>query len=351
MATGANTAVALTHEAEITAPVDLCLPDGRLNRAAVGWSRRPLHTCNLSAGWPWRKRWEFWGVLTDTHLLRLTYGCTDYLGLLAVAWLDRATGKNLQITRNPLLARGLSFPATVGGGELRYADRAFEIAISELPNGTGTRLQVNCQARGERIEADIVVANPTGHQSLNVVIPWSDERFQFTSKQNTRPASGYVVAGGQRFELGMANHAFGFLDFGRGVWPYRTTWNWGAAAGMAGGRVVGLNLGGRWTDGTGCTENGVCVDGILHKIGEDLVWTYDRAAFLQPWRIYAPRSKRIDLTFAPRIAEDQRIELVVLRSELHWVLGTFSGHVLLDDGTELRVDQLPGWAEEHCARW
>jgi len=35
---------------EITEAVDLCLPDGRLNPAAVGWTRRPLHLDGLT-GW------------------------------------------------------------------------------------------------------------------------------------------------------------------------------------------------------------------------------------------------------------------------------------------------------------
>jgi len=44
-----------THEPELTAPVDLC--DGaRLNPAARGWSRRPLHRANLSARWGRNKR-------------------------------------------------------------------------------------------------------------------------------------------------------------------------------------------------------------------------------------------------------------------------------------------------------
>jgi len=34
----------------LSAPVELCLPDGRLNPAAIGWTRRPLHTANLR-GW------------------------------------------------------------------------------------------------------------------------------------------------------------------------------------------------------------------------------------------------------------------------------------------------------------
>lgn len=37
-------------EHEITDPVDLCLPSGRLNRAAVGWTRGPLHRTGLGRG-------------------------------------------------------------------------------------------------------------------------------------------------------------------------------------------------------------------------------------------------------------------------------------------------------------
>ena len=70
--------------------------------------------------------------------------------------------------------------------------------------------------------------------------------------------------------------SWGTLDFGRGRWPYRTTWNWGAGIGLVDGRRVGMQVGGKWTDGTGMTENSLVVDGRLSKISEDLVWEYDR---------------------------------------------------------------------------
>ena len=35
--------VETTHEREITEPIDLCLPSGRLDPAAIGWTRTPLH--------------------------------------------------------------------------------------------------------------------------------------------------------------------------------------------------------------------------------------------------------------------------------------------------------------------
>jgi hypothetical protein len=46
------------EEREITEPCDSCDARGRVNPAAVGWSRRPLVRANLSGRWPRRKRWN-----------------------------------------------------------------------------------------------------------------------------------------------------------------------------------------------------------------------------------------------------------------------------------------------------
>ena len=47
-----------TPEPEIIEPVNLCDPEGNLNPEAVGWSRHPLHHCNLRGHWPRKKRWR-----------------------------------------------------------------------------------------------------------------------------------------------------------------------------------------------------------------------------------------------------------------------------------------------------
>ena len=47
----------------------------------VGWSRTPLHRCNLSAHPLRKKRWDYWCVTSATHLLSLTYTDLDYVGL------------------------------------------------------------------------------------------------------------------------------------------------------------------------------------------------------------------------------------------------------------------------------
>ncbi|HEY3367062.1 MAG TPA: DUF2804 family protein [Symbiobacteriaceae bacterium] len=71
----------MAAERELTTPVLLCDDRGRLNPAAAGWSRRPLHTCNLKGRWPRKKRWNYWCITTDRHLFSATLSDIDYMGL------------------------------------------------------------------------------------------------------------------------------------------------------------------------------------------------------------------------------------------------------------------------------
>ena len=56
---------------EITEPVNLCLPNGRLNPEAVGRTRTTLHRGPLS-GRGHTKRWEYWGITTPNLFVGLT---------------------------------------------------------------------------------------------------------------------------------------------------------------------------------------------------------------------------------------------------------------------------------------
>ena len=77
--------VTLTREREVTSPTDLCLPGGRLlNPGARGWSRIPLLDCNISGTPGRKKRWDYWGVLSTTHALSVTYADVDYLGITEI---------------------------------------------------------------------------------------------------------------------------------------------------------------------------------------------------------------------------------------------------------------------------
>jgi hypothetical protein len=331
----------VTHERELTEPVDLCLPNGSLNPDAIGWSRRPLHRCNLGGPWGRQKRWDYWAVTSQECALSITCANLDYLALVTVALFDFASGKSIERGTIRPLARGLTQGERVGD-PVSFRGLGLSVAVQEQDGGTRLRVR----ARG--LDADVVVQRHAAHETLSVIIPWSDRRFQFTSKHNTLPATGRVHALGRSYGFSPANQAFACLDYGRGVWPFRTTWNWASASGTHQGRTIGLQLGGKWTDGTGMTENALCVDGRLHKIGDDVQFAYDTRNFMKPWTLSSPR---VALRFVPFREKTLNVPLVVAGAELHLCFGHFSGTVITDDGTELPIDRLLGWSEEFRGRW
>ena len=333
-------AVGACTERELTDAVELCTADGRLNPGAVGWSRRPLHDCALPRGWGRRKRWDFWGVAGDGVAMNLVCADVDYAGIVGIWFHDFATGESIEKGALSPFGRGMTLPRNVAASDIAFSNKRLDLSFTEEPGGTRLR------ARFDGFDADVFAHRPGGHESLGVVIPWSDKRFQYTNKDVARPARGTVVWHGKTYEL---DSAWACLDFGRGKWPYRTTWNWGTGAGVCGGVTVGVQLGGKWTDGTGMTENALYVDGTLSKISEELVWTYDE--WLAPWTIRTPQSDRVDLTFTPVHDKVTRLNLGALSQSVDQCFGTYSGSIVPDDGESIRIDGVFGWAEEATWRW
>lgn len=344
-----------TREPEITGLVNLCTPDGRsLNPAARGWSRTPLHLCNLRGGWGRTKRWDYWAILAGDLTIAATYADVDYLGIANVWWCDLPSGRTGGRDVGLPLAPGFGLPDLPGTAPLRYSGKGFDLTISDDDEGTHIRAKWS-EADGSPGRLDATVALPVGHESLNVVIPWSDRQFQYTSKHQARPASGVLEVGGETRDFG-GDDCWGVLDVGRGRWPYQTNWNWGGGAGIAadGKAVVGLQLGGKWTVGTGFTENGLIVDGHLTKIGDELRWDYDWSHPMRPWRVTAPDGS-IDLTLTPRHDKHTKINAVVMGMEVHQVFGNWSGTVTPDGeggaAEPIELDGIQGFAEESRSRW
>lgn len=350
------TPVALTHEHEITEPVQLCLPGGtQLNPAARGWSRVPLHDCNLSGTPGRKKRWDYWAVLTPTHALSVTYADVDYLGITDVWWVDLRTGRTGGRNRSIPGGVGVSLPDRPGTEPLRSAAKHQVLDLTDEPGGT--RLSAAwTEADGTAASLDVFVELANGHESLNVVIPWNDELFQFTSKHQARPAHGTLTIGDEITPIGTDEHgdaapAWGVLDVGRGRWPYETRWNWGGGAGVANtGAVIGIQIGAKWTEGTGFTENGIIVDGRLSKLGSELTWTYDWDHPMDPWHVVDP-SGRMDLALTPTYDKHTVVDAKVMGTEVHQVFGTWAGTVVDDDGRTFTLDGALGFAEESRSRW
>lgn len=348
-----STGMQMTHEREVTRPVELCDPGGRnLNIDAVGWSRLPLHDCNLSGKWGRTKRWDYWAVLAPGMAVAVTYADVDYLGMASIWWADLETGASGGRDGTVPLARGISLPDRPGTEPLTHRGRKSQVDITDDERGTSITATWT-ELDGREGELDLLVELTEGHESLNVVIPWSRRRFQYTSKHQARPANGTLRVGDEVRTIGGTGDdaAWGVLDVGRGRWPYATRWNWGGGAGHAiDGSIVGLQFGARWTEGTGHTENGVIVNGRLTKIGAELDWDYDWDNPMGPWRVSHPDDS-IDVTLTPSYDRHTKVEALVMGTEVHQVFGRWSGHCTSDDGIRHVVRDILGFAEESRSRW
>ncbi len=332
-------------ETEITNPVALTLPNGRLNPAAVGWTRTPLHdTSGIGRGlrrWGRNKRWEYWAVTTPTHILGLTVSSLDYAAVHELWVLDRATGQPIGANVTGVLGGSATLPASLAEGPARTRTKKLSIDITEVPGGT------RLQAKTPRVRLDIMAARPEGHESLGVVVPWNERQFQYTVKDVARPASGTVSVDGVDHDL-PAGESWAVLDHGRGRWPYSMHWNWGAGSGTTGGKVIGLQLGSKWTDGTGATENSLLVDGRLHKVSEDLTWDYSDTDWLAPWHIHGATA---DLVFTPFYDKTSAINLGVVGNRTHQCFGHWDGEIADSEGNRIRVSKILGFAEDVHNRW
>jgi hypothetical protein len=340
--------MAYTRENELKNPVNLCTDQGLLNDAARGFSKTPYHLCNLSGHFLRKKKWNYWCITNPDFLFSITISNIDYMGMVFAYFLDLKTKEFFEQTVSTPFGSGCAMSDTVSG---RLVFKNAKMSVEFDDNGDAVSLLVLSPSFGGKpLEAAFEITRPANHETLNVVVPWSKDRFQFTSKQTCLPATGQVRMGEKEIKFSSEN-SYACLDFGRGVWKYESVWNWSSFAGKSGGHTIGVNLGGKWTDGTGFTENGLIIDGRLAKISSDITFDYENQNYMKPWKIYTREIPAVDLVFTPLFERVAKTDLGVLRSEVHQMIGHFNGELVDENGQRYEVKDLVGWAEDHAARW
>jgi hypothetical protein len=340
---------------ELTSPSPLLDERGELVQA--GWARHPLLDCNLeNAGFyrlrflqPLRlKRWDYYGLTTPTHFFSFTLADLGYAGQVFAYVVDFEARRHHEETLTLPLARGISLPRSSTKGTSSFDNGKVRVAFTvEL---AGRRISVAWPGfEGQGLSADLMLALPAEHESMTIVIPIPGKRFYYNRKVNCLPAEGWVEYQGVRFEV-HRDECLGNLDWGRGVWEYRSFWVWASASAfLPDRRTFGLNLGFGFGDTTAASENAVVLDGRIHKLGE-VRFDYDPADFMRPWRM-ASADGRMELEFAPFHDRTAKTNLGVIASEVHQMFGRYQGRVVADDGEVIRLDGVVGFAEEHHARW
>lgn len=337
-------------------PGPLLDPDGRLIER--GYATQPVKRYNRAQIRPSAlriKEWDYYLVTSDYAALALTISDNGYLGLDSVSLMDfeqRSSRTYTRMTAFPMGRRAL--PAESGLGTLRARGRQHELTFRV--QGGQRHLYGHVYDFGpdkEPLLFDIVLQDLPG-DSMVIATPFRRKpyHFYYNQKINCLPAEGRVIWG-QKEYLFSPSAAFGVLDWGRGVWPWRNLWYWASLSGVVQGRRLGLNLGYGFGDTSAATENMILCDGVAHKLGEvifEIPRKGRREDYLHEWRI-RDRQGRLDLRFIPILDRAARSSALLIKTDQHQVFGRFFGSLRLDHGEQLHLDGLIGFAEKVYMRY
>lgn len=340
------------NQHEIVDPSPLLGTDGSLRQR--GWARQPVLDCNIEQARFYGiarplqrlriKRWDYYGVTYPGGYFSATLADLGYAGQAFVYTVDFETKTYVEDTITIPFARGVTLPRNSDSGVSSWQGK--RAALTFEVDGNERSISVDwARFGGETLHADVVF--DASGESTVVVIPIGRRRFYYNRKINCMPARGTIAVGDRVVQLDPA-WSSGTLDWGRGVWEYSSYWVWASASGFLGnGRRVGLNMGYGFGDTSAATENTLILDGCIHKLAA-VEFSFDTADFLRPWTM---RSDRVDLTFTPEVERTAKTNLLLIRSEVHQLFGRYAGTVIDDGGERHAIDDVPGWAEEHHARW
>jgi hypothetical protein len=341
---------------EITQPGPLLNAAGRL--AQVGWSPQPLLDCNLEAARFYAlrplqflrlKRWDYYAVFTPQRFFSATIADLGYAGNIFVYTLEFASGELHEEGLVLPLSRGVRLPRDSQAGESGYTGKGVTLRFEAAPGQRQVFVDWPAFHDGRGMRADLHLLCPAEHESMTIVIPIGKKRFYYNRKINCMPASGYLRYGGIQDEL-LPSDSLASLDWGRGVWDYRSFWNWASASGfLADGRRIGLNLGCGFGDLSAATENCLVLESRIHKL-DQVRFEYDPADYSQPWK-FSDNEGRLSLVFTPFKDRTAQTNLGIIFSQVHQMFGRYSGFAIADDGERIEIDGLIGFAEEHKARW
>lgn len=339
----------MSSQNEITEPTPLLATNGEL--AARGWARTALmqyNPENIAKNLRWRlKEWEHYTIQGPDFALGLTMADIYFVTFIGLEVIDYRTQTIITGYDVQLGSKG-NFPLTPYG-LTRYQHKNTSLSIEFVDNTRVFKLRLPKASDGLPLSADIVLSQDPKMENMASTVPFSQPgRFFYENKIFAMPAEGEVRVGGttRRFE---PKTAHSILDWGRGIWPYGTDWTWGQAAGQAGDRRIGFNIGDGYGDNSQGTVNVQLIDGAIHKLNQ-VSWRYDLKDKTKPWRMTSDDG-RFEATLNPLYVQDLKVNLGLLKFVVKKMHGHYSGKLTQDDGRVIEFSDLLGFAEVASQKW
>lgn len=177
------------------------------------------------------KEWDYYLIMNGRWGVALTIDDNSYMGLLGFSLLDFS--RPWEHTCNiiyPFPGGKTGFPASSAEGDVAVKRKNADFCFKVLPDGT-RKLTAWVQnfMNKKPIAAEFTLTEEP-EDSMVIVTPFAEDKkaFYYNQKINCMRAAGKVEFDGQVIEFD-PEESYATLDWGRGVWTYKTPGT-GAAA-------------------------------------------------------------------------------------------------------------------------
>lgn len=301
------------------------------------------------------KEWDYYLVYNDAYAVAITIGKSSPLVLVSASLIDLIKKKELSRSTIKIASnKRFSMPDSSESGNIIYRTGGMSLSIKLQEKSRELSLSMKRSIGGQELDISLLLFNEP-RDSMVIATPFREGKklFYYNRKMIGMRAAGVVRFGSRTVNLHPGN-SMGLLDWGRGVWPYHTTWYWGAGQGYVYGNIFGFNLGYGFGDTSKATENMLFLNGISSKL--DKVTFHiprnkkGKYEYRKPWRITSSDG-RFEMVFHPIFDRNVQLSLLILSTNQHQVFGTFTGTAVLDDGTMVYLKDFLGFAERVENRW
>jgi hypothetical protein len=336
---------------EITNPSDLFNKDGSL--VQKGWARKPIlkyNKDNIGKGWTRIKEWDHFSVLNKNFGFQLTIGDIGYLTQMSYAWLDfkekKRDGKGLFkfFTKSKILPK-----SSLEDSKIDFPTKKFKATISKEKNKRILTID-DPYFQDIGLKGSITLHDDPKADNTVVVTGYKEDPrlFYYNHKINYMPAEGSLTIGDKLYSF-EPETSYALMDWGRGIWPYKTHWLWGSACGLVDGVPVAFNIGYGFGDLSTHTENIVFYDGKAHKIDE-VEFHHENRDPTKPWR-FTSNDNRFNMTLDPIMPHREKLNFGIICLNSSLLHGLYSGEVVLDNGEKIKIENMIGHAEDIYWRW
>ena len=326
--------------------------DAAGNFAARGYARHMLfdYDNRLLRSSPFAlKEWDFYQISDERHVLQMTIGHVSCVGSVSATLFDLATGERFTIGRmEPFVFRRLGMePDPERPHVLAYERSGFAMRFEACRDHRV--LTLSADGKDGKAEIAVRLTNCAPEKDKMVIATPFDKPRQFylNYKENCFAAAGTARFGGKTAAFG--ENAYGLLDWGRGVWPFRHEWVWGSGCTTVGGKPFGFNIGWGFGDTAAATENMFFYDNTAVKLGR--VRALPEGAGVMAKTRYADDGGRFELTAVPVFNNETHTKLLFVDNHCDQVWSRFSGNVTLDGGAALAIPPFTAFVEHSVNRW